>query len=99
MKDVSEKTIDGVNFRVKLKKDSSDRDKYISSDKSFTMFLTSREASNKYSMDKFTIDGVDLRASSDILGYILYEVQMFKKIYLSGRKIVNSFIHSDSEPL
>ena len=92
LRDVSEKTIDGVNFRVTLKKDSSDRDKYISSDKSFTMFLTSREASNKYSMDKFTIDGVDLRASSDILGYILYEVQMFKNIYLSGRENVNSFI-------
>ena len=93
LKDVSEKIIDGVNFRVKLKKDSSDRDKYISSDTSFTMFLTSKEVSNKYSMDKFTIDGVDLRASSDILGYILYEVQMFKKIYLSGKN-VKLFIHS-----
>ena len=71
-----------------LKKDSSDQEKYRSSDKSFVMFLTSREVSNKYFMDKFTIEGVDLRASPDHLhlGYIFYEVQMYKKIYLGGEE-------------
>ena len=70
LKEASEKTIDGVNFRVKLNKDKG------SSDKSFRMLLTGREVSNKYFMEKFTIDGVDLRASPETLGYVLYEVQM-----------------------
>ena len=80
MKEASEKTIDGVNFRVKLNKDKD------SSEKSFRMFLTSKEISNKYFMNKFTIDGVDLEASPDKLGYVLYEVQMFKKIYHGGKE-------------
>ena len=80
LKEATEKTIDSVNFRELKKGNNSDN-----KDKGFIMYLKSREVSNKYFMDKFTINGVDLRVSSDISGYILYEVQMYKKIDLGGK--------------
>ena len=50
--------------------------------RSFSMFLSSREAANDFHMDKFTIEGAELLASSRNLGYSVYDLQIYKHLYL-----------------
>ena len=64
-----------LNFRVKLSE-------HRTQVKGFSMFLTSREATTDFHMDKFSIEGVELKASSSNLGYALYDLQIYKKFYI-----------------
>ena len=75
LKDLSSFRLNALNFRVKLSDDKAKA-------KSFSMFLSSREAANDFHMDKFTIEGAELLASSKNLGYSVYDLQIYKHLYL-----------------
>ena len=74
-KDLLSFKLNALNFRVKLSQDKTKA-------KSFSMFLSSRGAANYFHMDKFSIEGVELLASSRNLGYSIYELQIYKHLYL-----------------
>ena len=75
LKDLASFKLNALNFRVKLREDKTKAN-------SFSMFLSSREAENDYHMDKFTIEGAELLASSRNLGYYIYDLQIYKHLYL-----------------
>ena len=77
LKDLASFRLNALKFRVKLHEEKT---KAIS----FSMFLSSREATNDFHMDKFTIEGVELLASSRNLGYSIYDLQIYKHLYLGS---------------
>ena len=48
----------------------------------FQIFLSNRESANHFHRKKFNIDGVELKASTKELGYMLYNLKTFKEIFL-----------------
>ena len=75
LKDLTSFRLDALNFRVKLREDTTKA-------KSFQMFLSSREAANDFHLNKFAIEGVELLASSVNPGYTTYDLQIHKHHYL-----------------
>ena len=75
LQDLSSFRLNALTFRVKLREDKTNA-------QSFSMFLSSREATNDFHMDKFTIEGVELLASSRNLGYSIYGLQIYQHLYL-----------------
>ena len=74
-RDLSSFRLNALKFRVKLHEEKTKA-------QSFSMFLSSREATNDFHMDKFTIEGVELLASSRNLGYSIYGLQIYQHLYL-----------------
>ena len=73
--DAHNSTIGGLTFRVDLENNLPLVD-------GFQIFLSNRESANHFHRKKFNIDGVELKASTKELGYMLYNLKTFKEIFL-----------------
>ena len=78
-RDVHNSTIWGLTFRVYLKNN-------LPLVNGFQIFLSNRESANNFHGKKFNIDGVELKASTEKLGYMLYNLKMFKEIFLENNE-------------
>lgn len=52
----------------------------------FHVYLSDRESANVYNRNKFNVEGVELEAGLKQLGYILYNLKIYKKIFLENNK-------------
>ena len=74
-KDAQNSTIGGLTFRVQLEDN-------LPLVNGFQVFLSNRGSANSFHRKKFNIDGVELKASTKELGYMLYNLKTFKEIFL-----------------
>ena len=74
---IDNSTIRGLTFRVHLKDN-------LPLVNGFQIFLSNRQSVNHFHGKMFNIDGVELKASTDTLGYMLYNLKIFKEIYLEN---------------
>ena len=50
------------------------------------VYLSDLESANVFHRDKFNVEGAELRAGVRELGYILYNLKIYKEIYLENNK-------------
>ena len=81
-KDAQNYTIGGLTFRVQLEDN-------LPLVNGFQVFLSNRESANPFHRKKFNIDGVELKASTKELGYMLYNLKTFKEIFLDTNEKFN----------
>ena len=75
----SNSTIGGLLVRIQLNDN-------LPSVEGFQVFMSDRKSSNKYHRKKFIVDGIELKANKKELGYILYNLKIYKEIYLVDNK-------------
>ena len=52
----------------------------------FQVYLSDRESFNVFHRNEFNVDGSELRAWINELGYVLYNLKIFKEIYLENNQ-------------
>ena len=72
-------TIGGLTFKVLLEENPQLVE-------GFRILLSDRQSANIYHKKTFSIDGVELQSSVKELGYNLYNLKIYKEVYLENNK-------------
>ena len=67
-------TISGLLLKIETKD-------HLPSVEGFQVHLSDRESANVFHRNKFNIDGIELKASKKTLGYVLYNLKMYKDLH------------------
>ena len=70
-------TISGLLLKIETKD-------HLPSVEGFQVHLSDRESANVFHRNKFNIDGIELKASKKTLGYVLYNLKMYKDLHLEN---------------
>ena len=75
--DAQNATIGGLTFRVLLKDN-------LEKVEGFQIFLSNQESGNDFHRDLFNVEGVELKASINELGYSLYSMKFQEQVHLEN---------------
>ena len=77
--EASNMTIGGLTFKVLLENNPPLVE-------GFQILLSDRQSANIYHRNAFNIDGVELQSSVKELGYHLYDLKIYKEVYLENNE-------------
>ena len=77
--EASNMTLGGLTFKVMLENNPPLVE-------GFQILLSDRQSANAYHRKAFSIDGADLRSSVKESGYKLYDLKIYKEVYLENNK-------------
>ena len=75
-------TIGGLTFKMMVKKSPPLVER-------FRVLLSDRQSANIYHRKTFNIDGAELKSSVNELGYNLYDLKIYKEVYIENNKKFN----------